>query len=263
MGLRSFLILTALALASCGGGNPPAATKSAPPATDDIAAGKTVPAEAEPPAEEPSATPAPRPGRLERTERRGADLGALPARQALQPFVADPADELAARQGRGRRDLLVRLPALLRARSGRQELGRRASPSTSASYGCRSSGATSRRRTRARSTPRTRSARSARCTRRCSARSTTTTTCSIARTSCARSSARSASTRRRSARRTSRPGCRRRFSAPTSSAGATASRSVPTIVVNGKYVTDAGMAGGTEQLFALIGELAASEHSGK
>jgi len=39
--------------------------------------------------------------------------------------------------------------------------------------------------------------------------------------------------------------------------------SVPTIVVNGKYVTDAGMAGGVEQLFALIGELAASEHSGK
>ena len=39
--------------------------------------------------------------------------------------------------------------------------------------------------------------------------------------------------------------------------------SVPTIVVNGKYVTDAGMAGGTEQLFALIGELAGSEHSGK
>jgi thiol:disulfide interchange protein DsbA len=39
--------------------------------------------------------------------------------------------------------------------------------------------------------------------------------------------------------------------------------SVPTIVVNGKYITDAGLAGGTEQLFALIGELAASEHSGK
>ena len=39
--------------------------------------------------------------------------------------------------------------------------------------------------------------------------------------------------------------------------------SVPTIVVNGKYSTDVDMAGGTEQLFALIGELAASEHSGK
>jgi len=40
-------------------------------------------------------------------------------------------------------------------------------------------------------------------------------------------------------------------------------RSVPTIVVNGKYVTDAGMAGGYEQLFALINELVAAEHAAK
>ena len=60
MGLRSFLILTALALASCGGGSPPAA-KSAPPATEDIAAGNTVPDEAEPPSAEPSAAPVPAP----------------------------------------------------------------------------------------------------------------------------------------------------------------------------------------------------------
>ena len=60
MGLRSLLILTALALASCGGGNPPA-TKSAPPATEDIAAGNTVPDEAEPPSAEPAAAPAPAP----------------------------------------------------------------------------------------------------------------------------------------------------------------------------------------------------------
>jgi thiol:disulfide interchange protein DsbA len=39
--------------------------------------------------------------------------------------------------------------------------------------------------------------------------------------------------------------------------------SVPTIVVNGKYTTDVGMAGGNDELFALIGELAASEHAGK
>ena len=38
---------------------------------------------------------------------------------------------------------------------------------------------------------------------------------------------------------------------------------VPTIVVNGKYTTDAVMAGGYEELLALIGELAASEHAGK
>lgn len=40
-------------------------------------------------------------------------------------------------------------------------------------------------------------------------------------------------------------------------------QSVPTIVVNGKYTTDVGMAGGNDELFALIGELAASEHAGK
>ncbi|HUO66098.1 MAG TPA: hypothetical protein VMV37_01090, partial [Gammaproteobacteria bacterium] len=61
MGLRGFLILTALALASCGGGSPPAASKSAPPAPEDIAAGNTVPDEAEPPSVEPSPTPGPAP----------------------------------------------------------------------------------------------------------------------------------------------------------------------------------------------------------
>ncbi len=38
--------------------------------------------------------------------------------------------------------------------------------------------------------------------------------------------------------------------------------SVPTVIVNGKYKTDVGMAGGEPQLFSLIGELAASEHGG-
>jgi thiol:disulfide interchange protein DsbA len=38
--------------------------------------------------------------------------------------------------------------------------------------------------------------------------------------------------------------------------------SVPTVIVNGKYKTDIGMAGGETQLFKLIGELAASEHGG-
>jgi thiol:disulfide interchange protein DsbA len=60
MGLRIGLIVTALALASCGGGNPPA-TRSAPPAPEDIAAGNTVQEEAEPPSAEPSETPAPAP----------------------------------------------------------------------------------------------------------------------------------------------------------------------------------------------------------
>ena len=38
--------------------------------------------------------------------------------------------------------------------------------------------------------------------------------------------------------------------------------SVPTLIVNGKYKTDVGMAGGEPQLFDLIGELAASESGG-
>jgi thiol:disulfide interchange protein DsbA len=36
--------------------------------------------------------------------------------------------------------------------------------------------------------------------------------------------------------------------------------SVPTLVINGKYVTDVGRAGGQKQLIALINELAAREH---
>jgi len=35
--------------------------------------------------------------------------------------------------------------------------------------------------------------------------------------------------------------------------------STPTVVVHGKYVSDVGMAGGEEQLFQLIGTLAAKE----
>ena len=38
--------------------------------------------------------------------------------------------------------------------------------------------------------------------------------------------------------------------------------SVPTFVVNGKYKTDVSDAGGEEQLFALIDELATHEHGG-
>jgi thiol:disulfide interchange protein DsbA len=39
-------------------------------------------------------------------------------------------------------------------------------------------------------------------------------------------------------------------------------QSVPTVVVNGKYSTDVGTAGGESQLFGLIDELAAHEHGG-
>lgn len=39
-------------------------------------------------------------------------------------------------------------------------------------------------------------------------------------------------------------------------------QSVPTVIVNGKYSTDVGTAGGESQLFGLIDELAAHEHGG-
>ncbi|MDY6945225.1 MAG: thiol:disulfide interchange protein DsbA/DsbL, partial [Pseudomonadota bacterium] len=39
-------------------------------------------------------------------------------------------------------------------------------------------------------------------------------------------------------------------------------QSVPTVIVNGKYSTDIGTAGGESQLFGLIDELAAHEHGG-
>jgi thiol:disulfide interchange protein DsbA len=39
-------------------------------------------------------------------------------------------------------------------------------------------------------------------------------------------------------------------------------QSVPTVIVNGKYSTDIGTAGGESQLFSLIDELAAHEHGG-
>ena len=39
-------------------------------------------------------------------------------------------------------------------------------------------------------------------------------------------------------------------------------QSVPTVIVNGKYSTDIGAAGGESQLFGLIDELAAHEHGG-
>jgi thiol:disulfide interchange protein DsbA len=37
-------------------------------------------------------------------------------------------------------------------------------------------------------------------------------------------------------------------------------QSVPMLIVNGRYLTDIGMAGGQEQLMALVNELAAREH---
>ena len=53
--------------------------------------------------------------------------------------------------------------------------------------------------------------------------------------------------------------CTRVSIALTSSVAATASTARPTIIINGKYRTDVGMAGGYDQLFELIEALAAAE----
>ncbi len=39
--------------------------------------------------------------------------------------------------------------------------------------------------------------------------------------------------------------------------------SVPTVVINGKYTTDAGMAGGYEELMEVIDHLVAMERAGE
>ena len=39
-------------------------------------------------------------------------------------------------------------------------------------------------------------------------------------------------------------------------------QNAPVLIINGKYRTSVEMAGGEQQLFALIGELAAHEHGG-
>ena len=72
--------------------------------------------------------------------------------------------------------------------------------------------------------------------------------------------------RRRIPRNSRRPSPRsawsRKCSAPTSSTAATGSTRCRRSIVNGKYVTDEGKAGGERELFDLIDELAAHEHGG-
>ena len=261
MGLRSFLILTALALASCGGGNPPAATKSAPPATEDIAAGNTVPDEAEPPSAEPSATPAPAPAasneanvaptsarfqlgkhysRLSPTQPTSSSPDKVevaeifwygcPHCYALDPsvksWVASKPEYVS----------FVRVPVVwsdvtkthARAFYTAEALGKIGAmhdPLFREIHDNRNLLDTEDK-----------------------LRAFFGTFGVDAATF--QSTYESAGVQTK-VQRADELGRRYRVA------------SVPTIVVNGKYVTDAGMAGGTEQLFTLIGELAASEHSGK
>ena len=261
MGLRIGLIVTALALASCGGGNPPA-TRSAPPAPEDIAAGNTVQEEAEPPSAEPSETPAPPPAasneaavaaptsarfqlgkhymRLSPTQPTSSPPDKVevaevfwygcPHCYALDPslksWVASKPDYVA----------FVRVPvawsdvakAHARAFYTEEALGKIGAIHDALF-------------------------------REIHEKHDLLDTEDKLRAFFGTFGVDDAT-----------------FKAAYESAGVQTKvqradelvrryrvASVPTIVVNGKYVTDAGMAGGVEQLFALIGELAASEHSGK
>ena len=153
--------------------------------------------------------------RRERSRRR-ADDGPIQDGRALHAPVADAADELEPRPGRGRRGLLVRLPALLRIRSAARAMARaatrlrefRACPCRLESRCCSC--------TRGRSTRPKRSARAPRCMPSFSAKSTSAATRSTRRRSYRNSSAASTSTRRRSRPRSTRSRCRPSCSAPTS-----------------------------------------------
>jgi thiol:disulfide interchange protein DsbA len=261
MGLRSFLILTALALASCGGGNPPA-TKSAPPAPEDIAAGNTVPDEVEPPSAEPLATPAPAPATLnepsvaaptsarfqlgkhynrfsptqptssppDKVEVAEIFWYGCPHCYALDPsvksWVASKPDYVS----------FVRVPVVwsdmtkthARAFYTAEALGKIGAMHDAIFREIHDNRNLLDTEDKLRAFFGTFGVDAA----------TFTATYGSAGV-------------QTKVQRADELGRRYRVA------------SVPTIVVNGKYVTDAGLAGGNEQLFALIGELAASEHAGK
>jgi protein dithiol oxidoreductase (disulfide-forming) len=262
MGLRSILILTALALASCGGGNPPAATKSAPPAPEDIAAGNTVPDEAEPPSAEPSATPAPAPAasneanvaaptsarfqlgkhytRLSPTQPTSSSPDKVevaeifwygcPHCYALDPsvksWVASKPEYVS----------FVRVPVVwsdvtkthARAFYTAEALNKSGTMHDALFHEIHDNRNLLDTEDKLRAFFDTFGVDAA------TFQSTYES-----------------------------PGVQTKVQRADELGRRYRVLSVPTIVVNGKYVTDAGMAGGTEQLFALIAELAASEHSGK
>jgi protein dithiol oxidoreductase (disulfide-forming) len=261
MGLRSFLILTALALASCGGGTPPA-TKSAPPATEDIAAGNTVPDEAEPPSAEPTATPAPAPAasneasvaaptsarfqlgkhynRLSPTQPTSSPPDKVEVAEVFwygcpHCYALDPAVKtwLA---GKPEYVSFVRLPVVwsdvakthARAFYTAEALGKIGTMHDALFREIHDNHDLLDTEDKLQAFFGTLGVDAA--TFKAAYESAGVQT---------------------KVQRADELGRRYRVG------------SVPTIVVNGKYVTDVGLAGGTEQLFALIGELAASEHSGK
>lgn len=262
MGLRCLLILTALCLASCGGGSPPAATNAAPPATEDIAAGKTVPEEAEPPSAEASATPTPAPAASNETSAAAPtsarfQLGKHYGRLSPTQPTSSPPDKVEVAEifwygcphcyaldpalkswvaGKPEYVSFVRVPVVwsdvakthARAFYTAEALGKIGAMHEALFREIHDNHDLLDTEDKLRAFFGTFGVDAA----------TFTATYESA----------GVQTR---VQRADELGRRYRVA------------SVPTIVVNGKYVTDAGMAGGNEQLFALIGELAASEHSGK
>ena len=261
MGLRSLLMLATLAVASCGGGNPPAATKSAPPATEDIAAGKTVPDEAEPPSAEPEAV-APAPAASNEANV-GAptsarfQLGKHYSRLSPTQPTSSPPDKVEVAEifwygcphcyaldpavkswvaSKPEYVSFVRVPVVwsdvakthARAFYTAEALGKIGAMHEALFREIHDQHDLLDTEDKVRAFFGTFGVDAA----------TFTATYESAGV-------------QTSVQRADELGRRYRVN------------SVPTIVVNGKYVTDVGMAGGTEQLFALIGELAASEHSGK
>jgi protein dithiol oxidoreductase (disulfide-forming) len=263
MSLRSLLILTAFALASCGGGSPPAATPSAPPAPEDIAAGNTVPDESEPPSAEPSATPAP-----SAPVAASNDTGSLPTSARFQlgkhynrlsptQATSSPPDKVEVAEifwygcphcyalepslkswvaSKPEYVSFVRVPVVW---NDVAKMHARACYTAEALHKTGETHAALFREIHENHNPLDTEDK---------LRAFFGTFGVDAATFQSTYESSAVGTKMQ---RADELGRRYRVA------------SVPTIVVNGKYTTDVGMAGGNEQLFALIGELAASEHSGK
>jgi thiol:disulfide interchange protein DsbA len=259
MGLRSLLVLAALALAGCGDGNPPA-NATAPPATEDIAAGNTVAEEARPPSAEPSEAPAPAPAASnEATAAPSAhfQLGKHYNRLSPTQPTSSPPDkvEVAEIFWYGCAHCYALDPALKSWVAGKPDYvsfvrvpvtwSDVAKTHARAFYTAEALGKIGAMHDALfREIHDNRNLLETEDKLRAFFGTFGVDAAAFAATY------ESAGVQTK-VQRADELGRRYRVA------------SVPTIVVNGKYVTDAGLAGGTEQLFALIGELAASEHSGK
>src|SRR5262252_3352851 len=261
MGLRTLVLIAALALASCGGGNPPA-TKAPPPATEDIAAGNTVAEEAEPASAEPSETPAPAPAASNEASVAAPtssrfQLGKHYNRLSPTQPTSSPPDkvEVAEIFWYGCPHCYALDPSLKSWVATKPEYvsfvrvpvawSDVAKTHARAFYTAEALGKIGAMH----------DALFREIQEKHDLLDTEDKLLAFFGTfgvdAAAFKDAYESAGVQAKVQRADELGRRYRVA------------SVPTIVVNGKYITDAGLAGGTEQLFALIGELAASEHSGK